>query len=300
SDAFTIDKIVAVVNNEVIVQCDLNRAEATLEAEYMSIYPESGELSEKLKQGRQNILNQMIEEKLVLSEAKRYEVEVEQALIDERIERIGATFPNQQMFEQALEEQGLTLKDLSQRFYEQEMMKKTVDFFVRATVEVEPQEIKLFYRSHQSELVRPKQAKLKYILIKADGPENERQALKKAKRVLERLKQGEDFAELVELYSQGENLEQGGDLGFIEQGQLIQAIDKAIFSLAPGEFTDALRTPAGYRIFKVEQIKPEVPLSFAEAQELVKKILYEEEFAKAFKKWIAELRQDAHIVIKNE
>lgn len=300
STALTIDRIVAIVNNEVITQADLNRAEATIRAEYMSIYPDPQEFTQKLTLARKNIINQMIEEKLILSEAKRYEIKVEQAEIEARIDKIREGFSSEEEFEQILEAECLTLKDLRERFSEQEIMRKAVDHFVRAEIKVDPQQLQQYYQAHKSELARPEKAHVHCILIKCERPEDEYEALHKARRVYERLKSGDDFEELVQEHSEGANVEEGGDLGWIEKGQLIEAIDQAIFSLGVGEFTDVLKTPSGYRIFKVEEIEPKQPLTFSQAQDVIRQILYEQKFTQAFKAWIEKLKQDAYIEIKED
>lgn len=298
STALTIDRIVAIVNNEVITQVDLNRAEATIRAEYMGIYPDPQEFAQKLAIARKNIISQMIEEKLILSEAKRYEIEVEPAEIQARLDKIKTSFSSEEEFEQILEDEGLTLKDLRERFNEQEVMMKAVDYFVRAEIKIDPEQLQQYYQAHQSELARPEKVHLRCILIKCERPEDEYEALHKARRVYERLKSGDDFEELVKGYSEGANVEEGGDLGWIEKGQLIEAIDQTIFSLGVGEFTDVLKTPSGYRIFKVEEIEPKQPLTFSQAQDVIRQILYEQKFTEKFRAWIEKLKQDADIEIK--
>ncbi|MFC1631303.1 peptidylprolyl isomerase [Candidatus Omnitrophota bacterium] len=296
----TVDQILAVVNDEIITQTDVNRAEAAIAAELMSIDADPEVLSEKLKQVRKNIIGQMIEEKLVLSEAKRHQLQVDQARIDQRIEEIQNNFPSQERFEQALGAQGLSLKDLKQRFYNQELMRRAIDYFIRSRIKVDPVEMEQFYQAHQVELGSPEQAHVQCILTKAETPDDEYQALQAAKQALERLKQGEPFEELVTIYSQGANVEEGGDLGFIEQGQFIQEIDQAIFSLAPGEHTDVLKTPSGYRIFRVLEKKEKQIIPFSELQEKISKILYNQEFTQEFGEWMDKLKDEAYISIKSD
>jgi len=245
-----------------------------------------------------NIIEQMVEEKLILSEAKKFDIEIEQDKIEAHIEQIKESFPSEEDFEQALEAQDLTLKDLRDRFHNQEIMKKAVDYFVRFEIKIDPKEIRLFFESHQEEFLQPQKARVKNIFIRMDESGNEEETLETAKMVLERLRRGDDFEELAKSYSQGASAEDGGDMGFIEKGQLIKEIDEAIFSLLPGEFTDVIKTPSGYRIFKVEEKRPQKQLSFSEVQDSIENILYGEKFTQAFKEWMDELRQNAYISIK--
>ena len=298
--AQTIDKIVAIVNSEIITQSDVDRVLATIEAEYEVIYPDSRELAQKLKQAEANITSQMVEEKLVLSEAKKRGIKIDEDIVEARIEQIRQSFPSAQEFEQAFTKQGLTLKELRDRFGDQEIMKKAVDYFVRSKIKVDPIEISRYYQTHQKKLTHPEKAKIKTILFRVDESCSEYNALKLAKFVLERLNKDEKFEDLAKVYSQGANAEEGGIIGFIEKGQLIKEIDQAIFALEPGEYSHVIKTDQGFRIFKLEERKPAWPLSFTEAQDLIENMLYKEKFAQRFKEWIDELKKEAYISIKDK
>lgn len=296
--AQTIDRIIAVVNEEIITQADVDKVLAAIEAEYKSVYPDPQQLEQRLKEVKENIIKQMIEEKLILSEAKKLGLSVADEIVQGRIEQLKENFSSVQEFEAALAVEGLTLKELRDRFNEQEIMKKAVEYFVRSKVKIGLAEIKQYYQVHQKEIVRPERVKAKSIFIRADEPSDQFEALEKMKIIFERLKRGEDFAALAKECSQGAMAEEGGDLGFIEKGQLMQEIDEAIFALNPGEFTHVLKAPHGYRIFKVIEKEPAEPLSFSEVQDLIKDMLYKQEFAETFKRWIDELKQSSYIVIK--
>ncbi|UCB56545.1 MAG: peptidyl-prolyl cis-trans isomerase [Candidatus Omnitrophota bacterium] len=283
--AETIDRIVAVVNDEVIAQTDVDRVLATIETEYKIIYTDPEEFSEKFLQAKENVISQMLEEKLILCETKKYDIKIDESVIDARIEQIKQTFPSERDFEWAIEDQGLTLGDLRDRFSAQETMKKAVDYFVRSKIKIDPIEIEKFYQSHKSELKRPEKAHVKSIFIQKDEQQSEYAALQKAKSILERLRNGETFEELER------------DLGVVQKDQLIEEIDKAIFSLQIGEFSDVIKSPQGYRIFKVDKKEPAEPLDFSESQDIIREFLYKEKFVELFREWVGELKQSAYIKI---
>ncbi len=295
-----VDEIVAIVNDEVITQTDLDRVLATIETEYRIIYSDSREFTQKLKLAKENIVNQMLEEKLVLCEAKKLNIKFDESRIEAQIEQIMENFGGEEKFEWALEAQGLTRKDLQDRFRDQEIMKKAVDYFVRSKINIEPIEIKDFFKSQKAELAQPQRAHLKNILIRVDSSGDEYKALRRAEGVLVRLRKGDNFEELAKSYSQGAMASEGGDLGFIEKGQLIKEIDEAIFKLNSGEFTDVIKTHQGYRIFKVVEKEPAKPLTFSEAQDVIRQILYRKKFTEVFKEWIEKLKENAYIMIKKD
>ncbi len=96
--------------------------------------------------------------------------------------------------------------------------------------------------------------------LKNDKATDDESALKKINSLLVRIKQGEDFAMLAQNYSEDPNSTQnGGDLGFIPESSLERAnaeLRKALVALGPGQTTGVLRTPEGYRIFKVISKEP--------------------------------------------
>jgi parvulin-like peptidyl-prolyl isomerase len=280
--AQTVDKILAVVNGEIITQSDVQRLLATIEAELKAADHLPEDLERKLEQVRGNIINQMVEEKLVLSAARRYGIKIEEQLVDARIEQIRRNFPDEEAFEQALEIQGLSLHDLRTRFHDQELMKKAVDYFVRAKIKIHPQKLQQYYQEHQAQLIQPQRARLESLLFKAEDGTSESLALEQAEQALSEIKKGADLKDAQEL-------------GFIEQGQLIQEIDEAVFSLNPGEFTDVIKTESGYRIFRVIERMPAQPLTFSQAQKFIGQILEQQQFTQIFKEWLQELKEEADI-----
>ena len=98
----------------------------------------------------------------------------------------------------------------------------------------------------------------------------------RARAVLERVKNGEDFAELVKQFSQDANtLEKGGDLGWLKRGQYQKAVEEVIFALKAGEVApDVIKTEAGFVIVKVEERK-DAPISDLSYTEWVDKITKE-------------------------
>lgn len=301
STPLRVDEIVAIVNDEVITQTDLDRVLATIETEYRAVYPDSREFAQKIKLAKENIVNQMLEEKLVLCEAKKFNIKFDESRIDVQIEQIKENFAGEEEFERALEAQGLRPKDLRDRFRDQEIMKKAVDYFVRSKINIDPIEIKDFFKSQKAGLAQPERARLKSILIRVDSSTDEYKALRRAKGVLVRLRKGDNFEEVAKSYSQGASAGEGGNSGFfVEKGELIKEIDEAVFNLNPGEFTDVIKTHQGYRIFKVVEKEPAKPLTFSEAQDIIRQILYRKKFTEAFKEWIERLKENAYIMIKKD
>ncbi len=289
AQALTIDKIVAVVNNEVILQSDVSQVLAAVRAEFKSKGMSAEESGEQFSQIKKNIINQMVEEKLILSEAKRFDIKVKEELIDARINEMKAGLPNPAYFDLLLAEQDITLKQLRSRFYDQEIMKQAVDYFVRAKIKVDPNEIREYYQQYRDNFFTPEEASVKSFLVKVSDFTDQAQALAYAQSALERLKNSEQVDKVTE-----------SDLGVVTKGQMLAEVDKAIFSLSEGGFSGVVKTPQGYRIFKLEKKHPRRLLSFLQAQDKIREMLYKERFSQRFKEWLDQLKQEANIQIKEE
>ena len=95
----------------------------------------------------------------------------------------------------------------------------------------------------------------------------------RAEGVVKEARAGKDFADLAKRFSEDPTAPKGGDLGWIAPGQLPPPIEKTIFALAKGAVSDPVETPAGFQIFKAEDLKPEKTESLKEATPEITNIL---------------------------
>ncbi len=281
------DKVVAVVNSDVITQSELDRDLAPIYAQYGTIY-QGSELARMLEEARHERLVQMIEDRLILQEAKRRQIGVTDEELGEKVARIKSKFAQDSEFMDALNEGGLTLPDLKAKYREQIMVAKLINQEVRARINISPQEVSDYYRSHLSEFSQPERVRVRNILIKADADDEAKckEALDKASEIIARLKEGFEFEELAR------------DMGFIHRGELLEEIDKVIFELEVGEVSDLIKTELGYHIFKVEEKLEPNTQELAEVREEIEEVIFKEKFDQRFREWIGELKADAYISIK--
>jgi len=147
-------------------------------------------------------------------------------------------------------------------------------------IEFAEQDLRDYFEQHLGEFTVPRQRKLRYILISLK--EGEDKALAHAQELRERLLSGEDFAELAKKNSQDPvSAAKGGDLGWVEPGMMVKSFDDAAFSLAKGEISKAVKTPFGYQLIQVEDIRGESEPTFDELRDQV---------AKAYRSFEAEQR----------
>jgi peptidyl-prolyl cis-trans isomerase D len=144
-------------------------------------------------------------------------------------------------------------------------------------VEIVQDEIKEYYESDLDRVTEPKTVKARHILFKLDQntPAEKVQAVQaKAASVLERLKNGEDFAKLAKEYSEDKtSAEKGGELGYFKKGEMVKPFEEAAWSLKPGELSSVIRTPYGFHLIRVDDIKEERTKSLDEVRDSIEKEL---------------------------
>ena len=295
--AATINKVVAVVNDEVITQQDVEQLLSVLYAQYSQEF-KGDELLQKMEQVKKDILNQIIEDKLVLSRAKELNMKVTESEIDERLDYIKKGFPKEEEFYKTLETQGITVANLKDRYRDQIMMKKLVDYEVKSKISVLPSEISDYYEKHRSQFREGDKYRVKNILVKAKDDVSFELAKVEIDNVYNKLKAGENFDDLAMKSSQGPNAEKGGDMGYIEKGQMLEALDDAIFKLKPGEFSEPVKSEIGYHIFKVEDIQYGKQASLEEKQKDIQMNIFQDKFKVMVSEWLSGLKKKAYISIK--
>jgi peptidyl-prolyl cis-trans isomerase D len=131
-------------------------------------------------------------------------------------------------------------------------------------VELDEDELEVEYRARQAALKTEEQRRAKHILIQVPAEADEEtvaQAREEAQALLKRVREGADFAELAREHSDDPgSASEGGDLGFFARGVMTPEFEERAFSLEPGEVSDVVRTPFGFHIIKLLEIRAsEVP-----------------------------------------
>ncbi len=305
------NRIVAVVNQEVITQTEFNRALAPIYFQLQaSLSPE--ELHRRMGEVHQQVLEQLIDEKLMLQEARNPRqvevakgkigvppvIEVSEQEVQEVLEKTRGRFQSPEEFLGALQQQGLIEEDLRARFREQITIQKLISREIRSRVAVSPAEITSTYEANRDRFRAPPAVQVATLLIRPKDNLDMERAQALSEGLHRRLQQKEDFYELAKRYSDGLNAQMGGRIGFLEKGKSRKEIEEALFRLKPGEFSPVIQTPAGFHLFLVEAIRPERQSDLAEVQEDIKYELLEEKSAARYKEWIARLREDSYISVK--
>jgi len=292
-----VDKIAIVVNDEIITESEITRALHPVYEKYRGLYSQD-KLLAKLEEAKQKIVQQFIDDRLILSEAKKLNIEVDDKEVDKRIDDLIKRLGSKESFERTLSEQRITIKDLKARYREQLMTRRLIDQKVGAKIVITPIDITNYYNKNMAEFIQPEEVKLRNILISPKNDADSKKAAELARDISKRLKEGCDFAGLAKVYSAGPGASEGGDMGYVKKGDLMPEIEKVVFNLKEGETSDIIQTKLGYHIFTVEGKKPARTLTISEARRDIEEAIFREKVNQKVDGWVTSLKKNAYIAFK--
>lgn len=292
-----VERILAVVNDEIVTDQDLAFVMAPILAQYRTRYT-GQELEDRIAKARRDFLNKVIDDKVILSEAKKRQVIVSDAEVDEMVAEVRTKFPDREKFLQALTEQGLTEKKLWNRFKDQLMTQKLVMYEVKSKVSVSPGEVSEYYKNHPENFASNDRVKLKQILIRV-GTRTEEEAKSFAESLVAKLKEGQSFEEMAKNYSEGSEAQEGGEMGWVERGQLMGEIDEKVFNAEADQITDPIHSSLGYHIFKVIEKEQSVIKPLSDVKDQIQEAIFKEKMRQRLDAWMQGLKNNAYISIRS-
>ncbi len=250
---------------------------------------------------RGEAMDLMIEQELVRQAAERRGIAVSAEEIDAGVAQLRSAFDSHEAFARRLEGEGFTEEIYRKHVAGMLAAGKYMDGIRAAVPAVSDAELATYYRDNEYRLTLPEQVRVRHILLswKPLGTPDDRAAIRdQMVPILEQARSGENFADLVQEYSDDyDTKSKGGDTGFFHRGQMVPAFEKAAFALAPGEISDMVETPFGMHIIRLEERRPARLLPLDEIREQLRDHVRKERMDAAVKKEIERLRKAAEIVI---
>jgi peptidyl-prolyl cis-trans isomerase SurA len=289
SYAEVVDRIVAIVNNEIITLSQLNKATLPYKRNIQASQNSIEQKKQLVATLETDLLNQLIERSLTSQEAVKYGISVGEKDVDGAMENFMAS--NKMDLEQleiALASDGLSLKDYRTKMKGEILQSRLISRAVRSQVIITQKEIKAYYDSHGEEFAGVKKYHLRNIITQNETD---------MRVVLEKLEKKFPFTKLAKHYSVGTNAKEGGDLGIFDIDNLSEEIKKNIQPLGKNDHSKVLESGGAYQIFYVEDILMEGHKTIDQAADQIENILYKEQAEKRFSEWIDSLKENAHIKI---
>jgi peptidyl-prolyl cis-trans isomerase SurA len=302
ASAKTVDRVVAVVNDDIILETELEQAAIPLLRAPADLETSVGQKA--WDDHKRKTLDQVVDHHLVLQQASDLKLSVTSTEIDNALEEVKRQNKlDDAGFAEALKGQGFTLEAYRKNLKQQILELKVINTAVRSRVSVSDEEVRAYYQQSGRQLAGgSSNAHLRQILIEV--PENApaeqvEEKRKSAAKLIELARTGRSFTELAKAHSDDAGTKaDGGDLGWIGPGMLLDPLDQVVAGMDPGDLRGPIRTGRGFYVLELVERKQADIRPFEEVKEQLRRQLYDQQVEKASQSWIKELRKKAHIDVR--
>lgn len=251
-----LDKIVAVVDNEFVLKSELD-FQSNLIASQRNIDPNSPGL-------RNQVLNAIIEEKLIYAQANFDSIMVSEEEISNRIDyqlkvfqqQYGSVERIEQMYGMSIEKIKRELRDeVEKSLMIQKLKEKNFAF-----IEASRREVESFFNTYKDSIgVIPEKVQISHIFKNPKASAVNKEKYRSfAKAILDSIKAGADFGEMAKKYSEDPgSAAQGGDLGFVKRGVFYPEFEAAAYALDVNQLSDIVESPVGFHIIQLVERRGE-------------------------------------------
>lgn len=331
--SFAADRTLAIVNGEAIFESEFDSVANPVIEQYRNTTPQASQNIADINQRKDAVLDRLVEFTLLKQDAKKNKVSATNQEVRDAVSQIRQQGfnNNEAAFNDALKRENLTRTKFEARIADQLTVNKYINQSIeKRTARPTEEQIRTFYdkvkiksKGGQTGLsadddqfagqvavwlkrISGDRVSLRQIVIAAPRGITADQLKVAESRVNEVKRQlsagrGDNFAQLASQYSDDASTRQnGGNLGIVTKGDLVPAIDNAIFKLAAGRYTaNPIRiADSGFYFFKIDEKFPPKEPTFDDIKADLLNAYYQNEANKTYARFIGELRAKANITLK--
>lgn len=251
---------------------------------------------QRVKALKREALDLLIDQELLWQEAQRRGLLAEAAAVDEAAAALRRGFASDEAFAARLRTEGYDKASYRAHLHRLLSARRVLEQ-ATAAVTVDEAAIGDFYRANQAGFEQPEQRRVRHLVLPlGDGIDAAAQRARIA-ALRERLAGGADFGALAREHSAGASAGQGGDIGFVQRGELAPPLSQAAFALREGELSAAIELPDGLHLLRVEATVAARRVGLDEARERIRAHLLAQRAAQARAAVIQQLRERARIEV---
>jgi len=237
---------------------------------------------------KEDFLNRLIERMMLVREAQRRRIKISVPDINKRIETLRTE--NGEEVKDTLAGLGIDFEKWKADVWEDMMIERLLAREVGKRVSVSSADVRRYYQANLQEFEKPEQVRVRQIVVATEA---------EARKAMETLRAGADFAAVAKQKSTAPEAAKGGDLGYFARGDM-PAEFNVVFSLPKGGISGIVKSPYGYHIFKLEDIRKAGRAGLDEAYRGIEEKLRREKEDKRYKAWFSELRSRTKFEINYE
>jgi len=287
-----VDRIVAVVGDEIITERELNEAYNRDALNLMS--GDTLMASSRQKLDKAEYLDRMIENKLIQQEIKRQGIEVEDMDVDRALERKRKALGlSEEEFQKALAGQGIDTEQYRNAIREQLTTYRLISREVRGEIEITEREIEAYYNQHPQQFVGDDSYHIYFIFLRFPSFEKEKgkeQAIAEMERIRSKIDSVEDFQGMAKTHSQASSASRGGNIGYFTLDEMLPIFRENVKGLSPGEMSPVFYDDSGVYLIYLADIKKGKQKPLEKVRERISSILYQQESMERYDIWLKRLK----------
>lgn len=297
--AKVIEQLIAVIDGEPYTLSNLENYAKTK----MSRSFPTGDLG-KINDSDREVLEQFITEKLVEAEIREGGIKITDEEVDQYIQQVKKSNRlSDDDLKTALGREGQTVDSYRASVKAELEKNELINRQVRKKVNITNEDVERYYKINSKNFRAGDRARLRHILLtlpEKASAEQIQATTGKTRELYERIKAGEDFAQLAREFSQGAGNATGGDIGWVNRGTLIGGIEEVAFEkLSVGQVSEPFRTSMGIHIVKLEARESGNVLPLSTVAGKIKEELYAKALEERFGKWLkTDLRRKHRVDVK--
>ncbi|MFP4117356.1 MAG: peptidylprolyl isomerase [Candidatus Woesearchaeota archaeon] len=245
------------------------------------------------------LLDQLISQEVLIQEAEKQDITVSEEDIDEELDyAMDQAGWSSEEFEEVLAAQGMTKDDLRDLYRVSIVIDELIQQKVLDGIDITRDDVAEFFEQNKEEFTpSDDEVRASHVLISTEQREEE-EAREIAEEVVEKARDGEDFAQLVSEYSDDPSAEQNeGDLGFFTESEMVPEFSEAVFSLnETGEISEPIKTDFGFHVIKLTDMRKEGDEpELDDVYDQVEENLLNQRNSEAVEEYIMGLREESDI-----
>ncbi|VAX01429.1 hypothetical protein MNBD_GAMMA22-1951 [hydrothermal vent metagenome] len=253
----------------------------------------------ELQRFQRQVGKDIVEQELVYQQARTIGLKPETKKIQAGFSEYNKKYLNNNEWKKQKEK---NLLQLVQRLERQNLIEQML-YKVKDISKPDLESIKVYYKKYPEKFTEPKRIWLSLILLSVKPSSSEKiwqDAIKTANEFIGKIKQGDDFSLIAKNYSAHISAANGGDLGYLHQGMLEGAAQKAVQNLKKSELSQAVRVLEGISIFRINDIQHKKLKPFTSVKLRASELLYRNLQKQAWSKYLRKLKKTADIYLNEK
>lgn len=297
--ADVVEKIYAVVNGELITYSELKNMETEMIRSLRQQY--SGEeLQKNIKDLRGQLLERLIEQKIILSVAKekKYDIANDLEILKKEI-RKQYKLGSEEELKQALMAQGLDYKEWEQQLKDNRISQRLIYEEIGSKINIDNSEIMAYYREHEKEFTNPMEFTLHCIYLDKSKQPSAQALSDKMQAIDAELKEGK-FEEVATKHSELPGTDSNYVLGKFKEGELDQRIETEAKKLKKDELSPWVETETGWYKLRMKELTESSLMEYKTVRPQIEGYLRNIAQDKKVVEYVKKLKEDSHIKIYEE